>query len=69
MVGLDAQAVGGMGMFAWLVPGVALTLPALLFMLVVLAQTVLAGVFVPVTRRVFGAARPKGRRRAPASSR
>jgi len=62
-VGLDAQALGAIGMFAWLVPGLALSLPALLFILIVLAQAALAGAFVPVTRRVVGAERPCGRGR------
>lgn len=57
-VQLDVRALGAIGMFAWLVPGLALSLPGLLLILIVLAQASLGAAFVPVTRRVFG-----GRRR------
>jgi hypothetical protein len=57
-VQLDVLALGAVGMFAWLVPGLALSLPGLLLILIVLAQASLGAAFVPVTRRVFG-----GRRR------
>jgi len=60
-VTLDAQAVGAIGMFAWLVPGLALSLPGLLFILIVLAPSAFATAFVPVTRRVLGAGRASGR--------
>jgi hypothetical protein len=63
-VQLDSQAVGGIGMFAWMVPGLFLSLPALLLLLVFVAQGGLAMIFVPVTRRVLGAGRrrhPRGR--------
>jgi hypothetical protein len=53
-VQLDNQAVGGIGMFAWIVPGLFLSLPGLLLLFIVLAQGSLATVFVPVTRRVLG---------------
>jgi hypothetical protein len=56
-VKLDSQAVGVLGMFAWMVPGLVLSLPGLLLMLVVLAQGSLASIFVPITRRVFGLGR------------
>ena len=39
---------------AWLVPGAVLTLPAILIVLVVIAQAGFAGAFIPVTRRVLG---------------
>ena len=51
-------------MFAWMVPGLFLSLPALLLLLVFVAQGGLAMIFVPVTRRVLGAGRrrhPRGR--------
>lgn len=60
-VQLDSSVVGAIGMFVWLVPGLFLSLPGLLFMLIVLAQASLATAFVPVTRRLFGTGR---RRRA-----
>ena len=60
-VQLDSAAVGGMGMFAWMVPGLFLSLPALLLILVLVAQGALATIFVPVTRRVLGV----GHRRLP----
>jgi hypothetical protein len=44
-------------MYAWMVPGLFLSLPGLLLMLVVLAQGSLASIFVPITRRVFGLGR------------
>jgi hypothetical protein len=56
-VQLDLQAVGAIGMFAWLVPGLALGLPGLLLVLIVLVQASFATAFVPVTRRVFGVRR------------
>jgi hypothetical protein len=60
-VQLDPQALGAIGMFAWLVPSLFLSLPGLLFILIVLAQAGFATAFVPVTRGVLGAER---RRRA-----
>jgi hypothetical protein len=60
-VQLDPQAVGAIGTFVWLVPGLFLSLPGLLFILIVLAQAGFATAFVPVTRGVLGAER---RRRA-----
>ncbi len=60
-VQLDSQAVGGIGMFAWLVPGLFLSLPGLLLLLIVAAQAGFATGFVPVTRRILGF----GRRRRP----
>jgi hypothetical protein len=64
-VQLDAGAVGAIGMYAWLVPGLFLSLPGLLLMLIVLAQASFASAFVPVTRRVFGAGRQRrGRNRS-----
>jgi hypothetical protein len=50
----DIAAVGTIGMFAWLVPGLFLGLPGLLILLVVAAQAGLATAFVPLTRRVLG---------------
>jgi hypothetical protein len=41
-------------MFAWLVPGLFLSLPGLLLILIVLIQAGGGTVFVPITRRVFG---------------
>jgi hypothetical protein len=49
-------------MFAWLVPGLFLSLPGLLLILVLLAQAGFAMSFVPVTRRLLGSER---RRRGP----
>lgn len=64
-VQLDAGAVGAIGMYAWLVPGLFLSLPGLLLMLIVLAQASFASAFVPITRRVFGAGRQRrGRNRS-----
>ena len=56
-VTLDATAVGGIGMFAWAVPGLFLSLPGLLLILVVLVQGIFASAFVPVTRRIFSQGR------------
>ena len=58
----DIQAVGAIGMFAWLVPGLFLSLPGLLVILIVALQAGVASAFVPITRRVLG-----GRRRRTAS--
>jgi hypothetical protein len=66
-VQMDIQAVGVIGMFAWLVPGLALGLPGLLLLLIVLAQASFAAAFVPVTRRVFGVKGPRRRPDRPTS--
>jgi hypothetical protein len=57
-VQIDISAMGAMGMFAWVVPGLFLSLPGLLLVLIVLAQAGFATAFIPIIRRVFG----KGRR-------
>jgi len=56
-VQVDISAVGGLGMFVWLVPGLFLSLPGLLLVLIVAAQAGFATAFVPVIRRLFGASR------------
>jgi hypothetical protein len=58
-VQLDSEAVGAIGMFVWLVPGLFLSLPGLLLILIVLAQASLATAFVPITRRLFGTGRQR----------
>jgi hypothetical protein len=59
----DLQALGTTAMVAWLVPGLLLFLPSLLIVVIVLAQTGFAAVFIPVTRRVLGGgARRRSRR-------
>jgi hypothetical protein len=62
-------AVGGLsltiGAFQWLVPAFALSVPGLLLILVVLAQLVGGGLFLPVSRRALagdGVAHRRGRR-------
>jgi hypothetical protein len=64
-VQLDTQGVGAIGMFAWAVPGLFLSLPGLLLILIVLAQAGFATAFVPVTRRVFGVRRRRRLRDRP----
>jgi hypothetical protein len=66
-VQLDSQAVGSLGMFAWMVPGLFLTLPGLLLILVILAQGSLASIFVPITRRVLGIGRRRKSQDEPVS--
>ena len=66
-VQLDLSAVGGFGMFVWLVPGLFLSLPGLLLVLIVVAQAGFATAFVPVIRRLFGASRGRRARARPAS--
>jgi hypothetical protein len=56
-VQVDSQAVGAIGMFVWLVPGLFLSLPGMLLLMILLAQASFATAFVPVTRRVLGAGR------------
>jgi hypothetical protein len=51
------------GGFEWAVPTLALTVPGLLLILAVLAQTTIGFAFVPVARRWLGGDR---RRRQPA---
>ena len=53
----DMQALGATAMVAWLVPGLFLSLPGLLIVVVVLVQAGFASAFVPVTRRVLGVGR------------
>jgi len=53
----DFGALSSTALFAWLVPGAALTLPGLLIVLIVLAQAGFASAWVPVTRRVLGGER------------
>ena len=62
-VQFDGQSAGGIGMYAWMVPGLFLSLPALLLLLVLAAQGIFATIFVPVTRRVLGLGRPRQPRR------
>jgi hypothetical protein len=56
-VQIDISAMGAIGMFAWVVPGLFLSLPGLLLVLIVLAQAGFASAFVPIIRRVFGVGR------------
>ena len=56
-VQIDISAMGAMGMFAWVVPGLFLSLPGLLLFLIVLAQAGFATAFIPIIRRVFGKGR------------
>ena len=53
---------GGLGVYAWAVPGLFLGLPGLLILLVVGAQLLLAGIFVPIVRRQMGTRRPRSAR-------
>jgi hypothetical protein len=65
----DMQALGTTAIVAWLVPGLFLSLPGLLIVLIVLAQAGFASAFVPITRRVLGAGsrrRSRDRARRPA---
>jgi len=50
----DVGLAGGLGTYAWAVPGLFLGLPGLLILLIVGAQLLLAGIFVPVVRRQIG---------------
>ena len=56
-VQIDISAMGAIGAFAWVVPGLFLSLPGLLLVLIVLAQAGFATAFVPVIQRVFGVGR------------
>ena len=73
-----ASSFGGLGVLAWAVPSLVLTVPGLLLMLAVIGQIVGAAVWMPVVRRslgVFGLGRSAAHSRAsrvqapPASSR
>lgn len=66
-VQFDISAAGGLGMFVWLVPGLFLSLPGLLLLLIVAAQAGFATAFVPVIRRLFGASRRRRARARPTS--
>jgi hypothetical protein len=63
-VQIDISAIGAIGAFAWVVPGLFLSLPGMLLVLIVLAQAGFATAFVPVIQQVFG-----GRRRRRTSGR
>ena len=56
-VQIDISAMGAIGAFAWVVPGLFLSLPGLLLVLIVLAQAGFATAFVPVIQQVFGGGR------------
>ena len=53
----DLGALGGSAMVAWLVPGLFLSLPALLIVIVVLVQAGFASAFIPLTRRFLAGER------------
>ncbi len=53
----DTGALGTTAMVAWLVPGLFLSLPALLIVIVVLIQAGFASAFIPLTRRFLAADR------------
>jgi hypothetical protein len=53
----DFGALSSTALFAWLVPGAALSLPGLLIVLIVLTQAGFASAWIPVTRRVLGGGR------------
>ncbi len=59
----DLAAIGGLSVYAWTVPGLFLGLPGVLILLVVLAQILGAGAFLPVTRRLVGGFGVRRRRR------
>jgi hypothetical protein len=56
-VQIDISAMGAIGAFAWVVPGLFLSLPGLLLVLIVLAQAGFATAFIPIIGRVFGKGR------------
>jgi outer membrane biosynthesis protein TonB len=61
----DLGALGSTAMVAWLVPGLFLSLPALLIVIVVLIQAGFATAFIPLTRRFLaGERRHDGRAQA-----
>lgn len=53
LVGFDSAGLGGLGAFAWAIPGALLGAPLAIILLVVLAQAIAGMVLVPVTRRVL----------------
>src|SRR6185437_2482597 len=52
---LDLPPFRVLGSFVWIVPGFFLRLPGLIILLVVAAQALGAGAFVPITRRALRA--------------
>lgn len=60
--GLSAVSFGGV---EWLVPGLVLTVPGLLIVLVVLLQVAGALAWIPVARRRLGGAEESARRLPP----
>jgi UPF0716 family protein affecting phage T7 exclusion len=61
VVALDG-GVSGLGGVAWLVPGLAMSLPGLLLFLILAIQVVFSGFFFPITRRLLGSSsRPRGK--------
>lgn len=55
----DMDLMSSIGMFGWLIPAFFLGVPGLLLIVVVSAQVLGGGAFVPITSRVLG-----GRRRS-----
>jgi hypothetical protein len=49
----DSASIGGLGSFAWAIPGALLSAPLAIILLVVLAQAIAGMILVPVTRRVL----------------
>ncbi|MBA2701220.1 MAG: hypothetical protein H0U58_05885 [Chloroflexi bacterium] len=69
IVGLAADTLGLFGRaFEWLVPGALVTVPGLLLILAVAAQSLGALAWLPVVRRQVGGFGVGARRRSPATA-
>jgi hypothetical protein len=53
-IGLAAASLGGLGMFLWAVPSLALSVPGVLVVVVILAQAAGGFAWLPVVRRKIG---------------
>jgi hypothetical protein len=53
LVVYDSGGLGGLGSFAWAIPGALLGAPLAIIVLVVLAQALAGMTLIPITRRVL----------------
>jgi hypothetical protein len=61
-IGLAAASLGGLGVFLWAVPSLALSVPGLLLVGAVLAQAAGGLAWIPIARRKIGSFGLRGNR-------
>jgi hypothetical protein len=53
--GLGAVALGSLGLFGWAVPGLVMSVPGLLILIIIMAQVLGGLAWLPFARRRIGA--------------